>query len=114
MMGVGRVNMTLNQTHMACKSDCVISNKWKINDGPLVSSNPNCPIVDYKIMHDDGSGKPTYEPNPMVVRIETDSTTGLANMEIDTAAVTKKLQAGDKLNYILIAITASGQHDQPG
>jgi len=108
-----RFNMTLNHTQITCKTDCVLVNEFEIKDAPLVSSSPFCPITDFKFMHDDGNGNPTQEPNPAEVRISKD-TTGKMRMEIDTAAVAKRLQSGEKLNYVMIGTTANGTHNKPG
>jgi hypothetical protein len=48
-----RHNFTMNETQVACKVNCMFVHEWQISD-TLVSSNPNCPITDLKVMEDDG------------------------------------------------------------
>jgi hypothetical protein len=53
-----RWNFTLNEDQVACKAvppqqDCMFVHEFNITD-TLVSSNPNCPIIDIKVMEDDG------------------------------------------------------------
>jgi hypothetical protein len=84
-------------------------NSFPVEDGPMISSNPYCPIFDYKVMYDDGTGTPTQEINPNEVKIEKVNATHV-NLTIDIAIVEEKLRADEMLNYVLIAVTEKGQH----
>jgi hypothetical protein len=86
----------------------------KLSDAPLVSSNPNCPIVDLKIMLDNGQGMPMGEPSPNLVKIQTDVPASTGQVEMNTATLAEVLKSGEKMNLILIGVTASGKHMMPG
>ena len=65
-------------------------------------------------MQDDGKGNPTHEPNPLEIKIEKIEPSTI-RLEMDTSVVAKLLQAGEKLNYVLIGITQNGMwHKQVG
>ena len=81
---------------------------------PLGSTIDGCPIIDLKFMEDDGYGNPTVEANPYDIRIEVQESSGQTKLEIFTESTSKKLLAGQKLNYVMIAKTASGWHELPG
>jgi hypothetical protein len=117
LMGIGspgnmRYNFTLNQDLIAMK---VMVKDFNVADDefPLMSSYPHCPILDLKFMEDDGQGNPTAEANPDDIRIDVQSS-GAARMEIFTESTSQKLFAGQKLNYVMMAKTASGWHELPG
>lgn len=119
MQGVGtpgakRFNLTLLETEVTCQYNCIKEIEWDITELPLISTNPECPIIDFKVMQDDGNGNPTHVPNPLEIKMENLAAIGKFRMEIDTAEVTKLLQSGEKLNYVLIAVTKSGMHKQIG
>jgi len=41
-----RFNFTMNQTQVECQTDCIFIHKFNMAESPLVSTNPNCPIID--------------------------------------------------------------------
>jgi hypothetical protein len=53
MPGGMRWNFTLTEEQLACKENWMFVHEFNISD-TLVSSNPNCPITDLKVMADDG------------------------------------------------------------
>jgi hypothetical protein len=91
-------------------------NTFSSADAPLVSSNPNCPITNFKIVADDGYGNPVSGPMSEVsIYKETAKYNGYAyTMEFNLAEIGQLLQSGEKLNYLLIAETAKGQHTELG
>jgi len=107
-----RFNVTLNESQIACTANCAVVMEWNFKDMPLISSDPNCPLVDFKIMKDDGYGTVTQEVPQTEVMMEVYD--GKARIEFDSAAIAKMLQSGKKLNYVLIGVTASGWHKQAG
>jgi hypothetical protein len=110
-----RFNVVLNRTLIYCQEkDCSleISPEWEANDGPLVSSNPNCPIIDIKFMHDDGNGIPTHAASPDMFRFERNGTK-IRSVQ-NNSAIAEKLRSGEKLNFVMIAETAGGLYEKPG
>jgi hypothetical protein len=75
MEGVGTPNgkrhaHILTEDQVGCQTNCQFVIGWNMTDMPLISSDPNCPIEDFKLMQDDGFGNPTHEPNPLEIKIE--------------------------------------------
>jgi hypothetical protein len=102
-----RYNLTLNDTILEYAVDGKLVNSFPVEDGPMTSSNPYCPIIDYKVMYDDGTGTPTQEVNPYEVKIEKVNSTHV-NLTIETAIAIEKLTSGQKMEYVLIAVTEKG------
>jgi len=52
--------------------DCIeTSPEMPVSMGPVVSSEPSCPITEFKFMHHDENGIPTHEVDPDILRVET-------------------------------------------
>jgi len=102
----------MTEEQVACKPSsanrCMFIHEFEISD-VLQSSNPYCPIVDLKIMEDDGKGNvlSSVKIDPENLKIEThDSAHGRwAMLELDTSVAAEKLLAGQKLNYVLVGKT---------
>jgi hypothetical protein len=82
-----RYNAGLSETEILCQgTDCINeSPEWEINDGPLVSSDPSCPITDIQMMYDDGNGIPTHAIDPNMFRFERIGTTQIRSVANNTA-----------------------------
>jgi hypothetical protein len=67
-----RMPAPLRQEQINCQgSDCIeTSPEMEVTDFPVISSDPNCPIIGFKVMHDDGNGIPTHEVDRNMLRIE--------------------------------------------
>jgi hypothetical protein len=57
MPGKPRWPFALTEEEVTCKTDCKFISEFEISE-VLVSSDPNCPITNLKIMEDDGNGQP--------------------------------------------------------
>jgi hypothetical protein len=77
MPGGPRYNFTLNQTE-----GVVVLNLLDAGS-PLVSSNPNCPIVGFQIFKDDGNGNIVGGSQPPEFKLETEKTNLKTKLIID-------------------------------
>lgn len=106
----------LKQSEISCEGkDCIDTSEAKpINDDkmPLISSDPNCPIIGVKFMYDDGNGIPTHEVEPNMLRVETIG--DKISMTRNISAMAEALQSVDQLNIAVVFITARGPHEEPG
>jgi len=110
-----RFNAGLTEDQLWCEGEeCIeVSPEWEANDGALKSSDPECPIIDVKMMYDDGNGIPLkHQVDPELFRFVKEGTKirSISN----NARIKKALESGEKLNFVLIASTAAGPYTVPG